>query len=687
MSPASSNGNGLQLTGTGAAYIRVSTEQQDTERQLAAVRAFEERHEVSIAKQHWYEDQGWARDKADTRPEFQRLMKQAEARRVKWVVVDALDRFGTKDPHQLIAYLYRLRECECKLFDGTGKEWTSADIATIITAVVEGEKSKGEQTDKSHRVLGGKAEKARAGEWQGGPVRLGLDVACYQRETDKELWRVVLEARNKRLKVYPDGQAERFDGEGNFPKCQAVIEVLRLTPSKDKAKIDAAVSAFKRYATESIGFTALAHYLSKLGWRNGCGGYFQPQQVEEMLGDPIYLGYYTWNKWHFGKFHRYQKGQTVLELNYEEKGSKNDKADWVQSRRLFKPLVDLKTWDAVQRKLGQRSKRTNAPRSAAQYLAGLVYCGNCGKRMVAGSIRKPKSKPRKDGHRGERYEYFCSTYFAAVRTKKRQECRCLRNGVFQDTLDGYLGRWLEETGRRLELITERLDGDALTEPMEKDLESKHDEYLKGMMQLLDYIRDNDPAGWEEMWKPVPEAQEVPIERAIEYYRRCFSPDRVDERLAELESAHDALVQQCLNLTTERAIAKANKQLAELETQIQSLEQQRHNVADSVEQQWREVLDLSRAIKDAQKAMQHDTGERALRLRAEALRAVIQRIECTFVATGETGGGWGKKNARLATVTIYPVVGDPAKFSGDSKGTLMYSSAHSFIKRTRRGLTR
>ena len=42
------NSNGLCLTGTGAAYIRVSTDQQDTERQYAGVRAFERRHEVSI---------------------------------------------------------------------------------------------------------------------------------------------------------------------------------------------------------------------------------------------------------------------------------------------------------------------------------------------------------------------------------------------------------------------------------------------------------------------------------------------------------------------------------------------------------------------------------------------------------------------------------------------------------------
>jgi DNA invertase Pin-like site-specific DNA recombinase len=77
----SNNGNGLHLSGVGATYIRVSTDHQDTERQRAAVQAFEQAHGVTIAKQHWFKDEGWARDEADQRPAFQRLMKLAESGR------------------------------------------------------------------------------------------------------------------------------------------------------------------------------------------------------------------------------------------------------------------------------------------------------------------------------------------------------------------------------------------------------------------------------------------------------------------------------------------------------------------------------------------------------------------------------------------------------------------------------
>lgn len=40
----------IALNGTGAAYLRVSTDKQDTERQVQSVRSFQERHKVKIAE-------------------------------------------------------------------------------------------------------------------------------------------------------------------------------------------------------------------------------------------------------------------------------------------------------------------------------------------------------------------------------------------------------------------------------------------------------------------------------------------------------------------------------------------------------------------------------------------------------------------------------------------------------------
>jgi DNA invertase Pin-like site-specific DNA recombinase len=727
MSTSKDKGTQLDLTGMGAAYIRVSDDQSDTQRQYAAIHAFEQRHEVTIPQHHWFKDEGWARDQADKRPDFQRLMKLAEAGRLNWIVVDRLDRFGTKDAHQLVHYLYRLRECGCKLYDGTDREWTAEDIATIITAVVEGEKSKGEQTSKSHRVLGAKAEYARAGEWQGGPVPFGLDVACYPRQgdTQKELWRVVLEGLHKRLKVYPDRRKERFDDKGNFPNHQEETEVLRLTPSKDEGKLAAAVSVFKRYAAEAVNFTALAKHLNDLGWTNNYGGLFQGQHIERMLRDTIYIGYYAWNRSHFGKFHRYKDGQTVLELNYDEKVSPNERDDWVKSGRLFPPLVDLKTWNAVQRKLEQRTKRPRSPSSAEYYLAGLLHCANCGGKMVAGHVRPTTKFPRKDGHAGPRQEYHCGTYQKAAARGRLKECNCLRNGVFQDILEPVIDQWLEEVGHRLDLLTEGLDAKSLTDRLDGRETEASKNLADGIDRLERYLMEHHPEEYHDIRAeeearlaegeairaataagahtgPVPRLtgkaraqleaalkahKDDPVDYGpggflrvlLDCYRANFDPAAVDAELARAEAELADRLEQWRDLPKVPAVqAKARERLKALGTRIDELKRQKENVAEVVSGYYRELDELQLAVIAAKSALRAGSGERALRQKAAKLRDIIDHIDCTFTATGQTGSGWGKKNSQLATVTIYPVAGDVAEFSADSKGTLLYSSAHSRI---------
>jgi DNA invertase Pin-like site-specific DNA recombinase len=686
------NGEALRLSGQGAAYIRVSDDVQDTQRQYDSIRAFEKRHGVPIAKHLWFKDEGWARDQADVRPAFQQLITLAEQGRVQWIVVDKLDRFGAKNSKQLIVYIYRLEEAGCKLYDSLDNDWTAEDMATPIITMVEGEKSKAEQRDLSYRNLGAKVSYARDGEWQGGPVRLGFDVACYQKGTKQELWRVVFEGLHKRLKVYPDGHTERFDGKGNFPVFQWETEVLRLAPSKDRAKIAAAVGTFQRYAAESVSFTALAHSLNERGFRNSYGGYFQSHHVEGMLEDPIYLGYYTFNRRHFGKFHRFTDNRvTALEKpNYQGKQSRNANADWVQSReRLFEPLVKQTVWEAVQRKLSQRSRRVNAPRSSAQYLAGLVYCANCGCRMVTGSSRKPTKNPRIDGFRGERHEFFCGSYFKAVRyrflAKKgklkdgqdQPECKCLRNGVFQDVLEPYLIRYLEETGQRLHLLTQGSDEDDPRRYNLIDRETEHWwEFQLGLERLKTYLRRHHPKEYQAILTDSHSEDATEYEfimSCVDLYQSTFDPAKVATEIQQLEAEHTALVELWNDLPTARAKEKAKEKFEAVEARIDHLRRQQEDVAEVVASHYQELLDVQEAISAAERAMQSEAGERALRQRAEALRGIIQRIECTFAATGQTGAGWGKKNTRLVKVTIYPVVGAVAEYRAEEKGLINHSS--------------
>lgn len=147
------------------------------------------------------------------------------------------------------------------------------------------------------------------------------------------------------------------------------------------------------------------------------------------------------------------------------------------------------------------------------------------------------------------------------------------------------------------------------------------------------------------------------------------------------------MEQWADLPTPRARDKAKARFTRLEAEIDELRRQGKEIADAVGSLYHEMNDHQIAIAAAKRAMQSDSGERALRQRAEALRAVIRRIECTFTATGITGSGWGKRNSKLVKVTIYPISGDSVEFPTPSKGTLIYSNAHSFMNRTRFGSMR
>jgi DNA invertase Pin-like site-specific DNA recombinase len=512
----------LSLTGVGAAYVRVSHDEQDPARQYTALRTFEKRHGVTIAPQHWYKDEGWSRDTAEIRPDFQRMLRAAEAGEIKWVVVSERDRFGTKDSDELGHYRYLFRKWGCKLYDADGTDWTKKDIVTVIHAAVEGEKSEKEQHDISRRMLGNKAEFVEAGEWQGGFVGLGLDVACFRRRPeggmeDEEQWRVVCLGRHRWLKVYADGREESFEGEGNFPPHRKKTEALLLVPSRDKAKTAAVRDLFERYAgelAEAVNFTTLAHDLNRLGFRTSQGGLFQGNHIQRMLADPIYAGRYAWNKARYGKYHRYKDGGTVLEPNEPDdrgkrKISKNDVADWVRSRKEIEPIVSPELWEAVQRKLAARTRRKIAPRSAAAYLSGLVRCGHrgepghCGEEMYAGPI---------SGSDPPRQEYFCSTYHNCIRDPERGPSPCLRHGVHHDELEGYLEKALEEMGLRLDLLTggngrggKGGKGGAgspwrLLDKHHADLDGARAQLEEGLDQLTGWLAEHRPADYAALLK-------------------------------------------------------------------------------------------------------------------------------------------------------------------------------------------
>jgi hypothetical protein len=310
--------------------------------------------------------------------------------------------------------------------------------------------------------------------------------------------------------------------------------------------------------------------------------------------------------------------------------------------------------------------------------------------MVTGSLRKTTKSPRKDGHTGERHEYFCGTYAKYCRENRRKECSCLRNGVFQDVLEKFIDRYLEESGQRLEVLTEGLDVDHLTGKLERQEDAHWWEFMIGMERLQMYLSKHHAEEYRTIVADSHDEDATPDEfvaACIECYQAVFDPSKLSGEIERLEAEHTSMMQQWSDLPTPHAQETARERLVALEARIEALRRQQENLGEAVATHYGEMCNLRNAIDNARRAMKEEADERALRQRTEALRAIIQRIECTFTATGETGSGWGKKNARLAKVTIYPVVGDSVAFPAEPKGTLLYSSDHSRMNRTWTGRMR
>src|SRR5215813_13664064 len=119
------------MKSTIAAYIRVSSDKQDTTRQRESIERW---GSVDL----WFEDSEGRnpRDLAHKRQGFQRLLKAVEAGLVSTIVVDSQDRFGTRDAYQWGAFLTLLRDHDCKLYDASGKDLSADDDASVLTSTL-----------------------------------------------------------------------------------------------------------------------------------------------------------------------------------------------------------------------------------------------------------------------------------------------------------------------------------------------------------------------------------------------------------------------------------------------------------------------------------------------------------------------------------------------------------------------
>jgi len=634
-----------------AAYVRVSSDKQDTARQVKRIEA------IGFPITFWFRDETGKnpRDLAHKRPAFQDMLKTVQAGLIGRIVVDRQDRFGVKDAYQWGKFMDLLREHGATLVDADGRALSGDDDVSILTGTLGAITSTREQKEKAHRNITGKVSKAREGEYQGGYPPYAFDVVCFGVD-GKEKWRTVYVGPFKRFKVYPDGNREAFDGKDNSPRKDPT-DKLFIRPSIEKDRIKVAGQVFGWYADEDISPRQIATRLAELGVDAIYGKGWDKVRIREMLGNPAYIGFPTWNKKGASRFVEYVDGQ-FREVTNKKGGRKREQGDYVQpAKPLYKPLVPPTTWAKVREKWQRASEECRAvprrsPDTAELYLRPFVVCGHCGREMHATTGRSTAYLWP---------SYFCATY-GKYGPKNPTGCHCHRvqHAVLERVVKAYVAETKPQVAQLLEATA---TGDLkAARPLLESLRVCEKEYHETILDIMEFIDEHDgclPAGTAGTLAEV---------YGLLYER--FRPG-AESAIAEKEAALDKMLEDYRTLPP-KLRERTHATMEAMQAEIDALRAQLTDLREP----WG---NLKQQLTDRQKAFDHAAkmlGKEGVgRQKTEALQGVIKQVVCWFRHTAPEGlrrkGVTGRENngkSYLDRVEIVPIAGEKRAFASFTGGS-------------------
>jgi hypothetical protein len=154
--------------------------------------------------------------------------------------------------------------------------------------------------------------------------------------------------------------------------------------------------------------------------------------IANILKNPIYAGTYYLNKYQY------------VSLKSKKRSFKN-KSQWIPFN--VEPIIDLTTWETVQREISYRSTNCGQHRCERKTkYGGVLRCGDCGSPMQYHPVKYTKNLGGKRGYPGDSTqkenividEYVCQTYV------KRGKQYCISHHITISELDDALAFFLKE---------------------------------------------------------------------------------------------------------------------------------------------------------------------------------------------------------------------------------------------------
>jgi site-specific DNA recombinase len=251
----------------------------------------------------------------------------------------------------------------------------------------------------------------------------------------------------------------------------------------DEAKVEAVRWLFKRYAGSSASLGDMARELADRGAPPPRGGKWTRYTVRAILVNPAYLGDFVWNVNSRAKYHQIA-GDDVKAVRgkptTKSRKRHNDTADRVAIKDNHPALVDRDSFAACAKKMkASRWARTTPVEGGGDWLlSGLLFCGDCGGRMV-GHTDRMKQKGKVYTYR----RYVCHT------NVRQGAGTCFRNAAAQEDVLRAVGELVRESftqPKRKAALQAQLD--RLVRQQQND-EGRERRRLEGRIGELDRLID------------------------------------------------------------------------------------------------------------------------------------------------------------------------------------------------------
>lgn len=398
-----------------------------------------------------YEDEGFTGANTD-RPQFKRLLKDIESKKIEVLVCYRLDRIS-RNVADFSSTLEQLEQNDCAFVSIKEQFDTSTPMGRAMMYIAS-VFAQLERETIAERVRDNMLQLAKTGRWLGGNAPLGYSSEQLNHEDEngknRKHYRLILNDDSSKVKYI----FEKFLELGSLVRLQSY---LIKNDVKSKSGKDYDLSSLRFILTNPVYLTAdqnAYHYF----YSKGC----------DICSDSAAFngtkGILTYNRTNQSK----KKTAAI----------KNDICDWIISIGEHEPIIESTKWIKVQNMMDLNSQKSfRKVHNQEALLAGLIRCGKCG------SYMRPR-RGRADKNGNYHYYYLCDL------KEKSLGHKCDMKNIVGHKLDASIITQLKELSKSSSKLFEKVDKDKLKIEYVEDHISMQIKDLKSKISDNEQIIDN-----------------------------------------------------------------------------------------------------------------------------------------------------------------------------------------------------